>query len=163
MVMRRLRQAPLVAVLVAIAVLATACGQEARERGSSSDPVDDAAIAIEVHRSPLCGCCGDYEEYLEGNGFEVTSVERDDVEVLKRELGMPQEMGSCHTSLVEGYFVEGHVPVEAIRELLAERPDIDGISLPGMPEGSPGMGGTKSEPWVIYAIDDGEVEEFATL
>ena len=162
--MRRLRRAPFVALLAGIGLLATACGRDVAVRGSGPEPSsEEAAIAIEVHRSPLCGCCVEYEEYLEEHGFEVTSIERDDVDGLKQELGMPQEMGSCHTSLVEGYFVEGHVPVEVIRELLAERPDIDGISLPGMPEGSPGMGGTKSEPWVIYAIDDGEVEEFATL
>ena len=72
-------------------------------------------------------------------------------------------MQSCHTSIIGDYYVEGHVPVEAIRKLLDERPSIDGIALPGMPQGSPGMSGEKAEPFVIYAITGGAVEEFVTL
>lgn len=87
----------------------------------------------------------------------------DSVEDIKEDLDIPQEVWSCHTSLVGDYYVEGHVPVEAVRKLLDEKPDIDGIALPGMPQGSPGMGGEKSEPWVIYSIADGSVEEFVTI
>lgn len=72
-------------------------------------------------------------------------------------------MQSCHTTLVSEYFVEGHVPVEAIWKLLEEQPPIDGIALPGMPSGSPGMGGDKEKPLVIYSILDGKAEEFITL
>ncbi len=87
----------------------------------------------------------------------------DSIEEVKEELDIPEEMWSCHTSVVGDYYVEGHVPVEAIRKLLDERPDIDGIALPGMPQGAPGMSGAKSEPWVIYSISDGNVEEFVTI
>jgi hypothetical protein len=87
----------------------------------------------------------------------------DSVEDIKDELDIPEEMWSCHTSLVGDYYVEGHVPVEAVRKLLAEQPNIEGIALPGMPQGSPGMSGEKSEPWVIYSISDGDVEEYVTI
>ena len=76
---------------------------------------------------------------------------------------IPSELESCHTTEVAGYFVEGHVPVEAIDKLLEEKPDIDGIALPGMPAGSPGMGGLKTEDFVIYALKDGEASVFMTL
>ncbi len=87
----------------------------------------------------------------------------DDITDMKDDLGIPQHMWSCHTSIVGDYFLEGHVPMEAIRKLLDEHPAIDGLALPGMPPGSPGMGGVKSEPFVIYSIVDGRINEFVTL
>ena len=87
----------------------------------------------------------------------------DNFEDVKRDLNIPEELWSCHTTVVSGYYVEGHVPVEVIRKLLREQPEIDGIALPGMPQGSPGMSGTKDEPWVIYSIAGGVVEEFVTV
>jgi hypothetical protein len=122
---------------------------------------EDAAIT--VYRTPTCGCCAGYEEYLKDLGFQVDGIVIDDVDSLKDDLQIPEDMWSCHTSLVGDYFVEGHVPAEAIVALLDERPAIDGIVLPGMPAGSPGMGGDKSEPFVIYSITDGEAEEFMTI
>lgn len=129
--------------------------------GCSTAPASDA-VTIEVHRSPTCECCVGYEEYLAGEGFEVEPVVRDDAAAFKDEVGVPVDLGSCHTAIVEGYFVEGHVPVEAVRTLLDERPDIDGIALPGMPVGTPGMPGEQLDDWVVYAVLDGEVTEFAT-
>ncbi len=87
----------------------------------------------------------------------------DSVEEVKDDLDIPEDMRSCHTSLVGEYYVEGHVPVEAVRQLLLEQPDIDGIALPGMPQGSPGMSGNKDGTWVIYSISGGAVEEFMTF
>ena len=87
----------------------------------------------------------------------------DSVGEIKEDLDIPEDMWSCHTSLVGGYYVEGHVPVEAIRKLLAEQPEIDGIALPGMPQGSPGMSGRKEGPFVIYSIADVIVQEFVTI
>ncbi len=87
----------------------------------------------------------------------------DDVTDMKNDLGIPQDMWSCHTSMVGGYFLEGHVPSEAIQKLLDERPAIEGLALPGMPAGSPGMGGVKSQPFVIYSIVGGGMDEFMTL
>lgn len=158
--MNWMRWVRLVAVMVALGLLAAACAAEPPERGGGQG---GEAIVVEVHRSPLCECCGEYEGYLERSGFRVVAVDREDLADLKRELGIPEEMSSCHTAMVEGYFVEGHVPVEVIRDLLAERPEVDGITLPGMPPGSPGMGGVKTEPWVIWAVDDGRTEVYARV
>ncbi|MCK5653080.1 MAG: hypothetical protein KAJ42_16955, partial [Gemmatimonadetes bacterium] len=120
------------------------------------------AQAITVHSSPTCGCCGGYEEYLEAEGFELESIKTDDTTELKDSLAIPEDMRSCHTAMVDGYFVEGHVPVEAIWKLLEEQPQIEGIALPGMPSGSPGMPGVKAQPLTVYSIVDGETDEFMT-
>jgi hypothetical protein len=87
----------------------------------------------------------------------------DEMTDMKDDLGIPQDMWSCHTSMVENYFLEGHVPLEALWKLLDERPAIDGLALPGMPSGSPGMSGEKTAPFVIYAIVDGRGSEFVKL
>jgi hypothetical protein len=129
--------------------------------GNESTAATDSLVT--TYRSPTCGCCEGYERYLEGEGFQVESIVMDDVTEMKDDLGVPEDMRSCHTAMIGEYFVEGHVPVEAIRRLLDERPRIDGIALPGMPAGSPGMGGDKEEPFVIYAIAGGTVEEFMTV
>lgn len=149
-------------VLLAVpAVAAAACADGSAPAPTA--PAGDAAIVAQVHRSATCGCCGEYERYLQENGFRVETVIREDLAVLKQALGIPQDMGSCHTTLIDGYFVEGHAPAEVITRLLQERPDVDGISLPGMPAGAPGMEGTKDGPWTIYAILDGIAREYVTL
>jgi hypothetical protein len=116
---------------------------------SAADAVPPPAT---VYKDPSCGCCGAYVEYLRRNGFAVSVVETPDLAAVKEKEGVPASLGGCHTMTVGGYVVEGHVPVAALRRLLAEKPAIRGISLPGMPEGSPGMGGTKQAPFTIYAI-----------
>ena len=90
-------------------------------------------------------------------------VMTDNVDEVKDRLNIPEELWGCHTSVIGDYFIEGHVPVAAIEKLLAEQPDIDGIALPGMPSGAPGMTGTKQEPFVIYAVADGVAREFVTI
>jgi hypothetical protein len=116
----------------------------------------EARTAAELFRSPTCDCCTGHGDYLTRLGFEIRSHELADVAVIKERFNVPQPLWSCHTTIIEGYVVEGHVPIEAIEHLLAERPAIDGIALPGMPPGSPGMGGEKTEPWAIFAFADGE-------
>ncbi len=91
------------------------------------------------------------------------SIRTDDYVQVKDDLGIPEDMHSCHTTVIGEYFVEGHVPIEAVRKLLEEQPPVDGITLPGMPHGSPGMGGEKMLRFVIYSVTDGTVEEFVTL
>ncbi|MEM1945351.1 MAG: DUF411 domain-containing protein [Nitrososphaerota archaeon] len=112
-------------------------------------------ILFEVHRSPACSCCGQYEDYLRASGVIVRSVEMSEIVSFKDRLGIPREMWSCHTSIVEGYYVEGHVPLEAVEKLLDERPAIRGIALPSMPSGSPGMGGVRDKPLKVFSIDGG--------
>lgn len=99
-----------------------------------------AAPLVEVWKSPTCGCCKDWVAYLEANGFEVRTQDSGNTAVRAR-LGLPERYGSCHTARVGGYVVEGHVPAEDIRRLLAERPRALGLAAPGMPVGSPGMDG----------------------
>lgn len=120
-------------------------------------------IDVEMYKSPTCSCCGKYAEYLTAKGFKVTVIEVSDPTEIKKNLGVPEEMWACHTLKLGRYYVEGHVPVEAIHKLLKDKPDIDGIALPGMPEGSPGMGGVKREPFIIYSISKGEIKEYMRM
>jgi hypothetical protein len=99
------------------------------------------AGTVKVVMSPYCGCCGEWTSYLERHGFRVEVEYREEVEPAKRRAGVPAELVSCHTAFVEGYVVEGHVPAPAIARMLAERPDLAGIAVPGMPADAPGMGG----------------------
>lgn len=118
---------------------------------------------VELYKSPTCGCCRSYIPHLESGGFDVDARDVGDLDGFKDRHNIPSSLRSCHTGMIEGYIVEGHVPIEAIERLLAERPAIDGIALPDMPSGTPGMPGPKREEWVIYAINDGEVEEYMRI
>jgi hypothetical protein len=109
-------------------------------------------IAATLYKNPQCSCCEGYAAYLRENGFTVDVKPSNDLAQISTEAGVPAEMEGCHTMFVDGYVVDGHVPVGVIRKLLSERPKIAGITLPGMPMGSPGMGGEKSGPFTIYAV-----------
>jgi hypothetical protein len=124
---------------------------------------DEQKIKAVIYKPPTCSCCLGHAGYLEGEGFDVETIVENDIEKIKNKYNIPYNMQSCHTTQIDGYFVEGHVPVEAINKLLAERPDIDGIALPDMPAGSPGMPGTKDEEFIIYALKDGNAKEFIRL
>ena len=117
-------------------------------------------IEATLYKSASCGCCGNYIPYLKQKGFDVNTVVVNDISEIKKEYGVLSDMESCHTTIIEGYFIEGHVPLEAIDKLLEERPDIDGITLPNMPSGSPGMPGQKQGDFVIFQITDGKTSEF---
>ena len=95
-------------------------------------------IAIQVWKEPTCGCCGDWIKHMEANGFKVF-VNLGGTNATRARLGIPQNMASCHTALVEGYAIEGHVPAREVKRLLREKPAAIGLSAPGMPIGSPGM------------------------
>ena len=99
-----------------------------------------APVAVEVWKAPSCGCCKDWIRHLEANGFAVKVHDSGNTAARAR-LGMPMRLGSCHTALIDGYAIEGHVPAREIRRLLAERPGAVGLAVPGMPVGSPGMDG----------------------
>jgi len=115
-----------------------------------------------LFKSPDCTCCEGHARYLKRNGIQVTVVESPDLSALKKEHGVPVELEGCHTILLGGYVIEGHIPINTIRKLLRERPPIKGISLPGMPSGAPGMYGPKEGPFVIYEIREGERRVYAT-
>lgn len=112
------------------------------------------AQEITVYKTPTCGCCQNWVEHLRESGFRVAVVDQPDLTDVKEERGVPQPLRSCHTGVVDGYTVEGHVPAETIRRLLAERPDVKGIAVPGMPVGSPGMEGPNPQPYEVYTFDE---------
>ena len=108
-----------------------------------------------IIKNPQCGCCESYADYLRQNGFKVTVKASHDLTLMKRD-----DFAGCHTMMLDKYVVEGHVPVSAIDKLLTERPEIKGISLPGMPQGSPGMSGTKAAPFTVYQFGQGPAKVF---
>ncbi len=118
---------------------------------------------ITIFKSQSCGCCGGFIAEIQRQGFDVSVEEMSNINDIKEKHKIPETMTSCHTSEIEGYFVEGHMPIEAIIKLLDERPDIDGIALPGMPPGVPGMAGVKNQEWIVYSIKDGKSEVFMRI
>lgn len=115
-----------------------------------------------IFKNPQCTCCEGYGEYLRKSGYPVKMVATNDLMLIKQRQAVPAGLEGCHTTLIGGYFVDGHVPVDSIDRLLTQRPDINGISLPGMPMGSPGMGGRKMEKWTVTAVaPDGRTSLFA--
>jgi hypothetical protein len=120
----------------------------------SADMADAAERALAtLYKNPQCSCCEQYANYLRRHGYTVKVGATHDLPIIKKQVGgVPQKLEGCHTTLIDKYVVEGHVPVKTLDKLLTERPDIRGISLPGMPEGSPGMTGHKTEPFTIYEI-----------
>jgi len=133
--------------------------------GQSYETIENFEGEIDIYKSSSCGCCGIYGGYFkrEGNSdTEITNME--DVDSIKNQYGVPVGLRSCHTTIVGDYFVEGHIPLEAVERLLMEKPDIAGIAMPGMPSGSPGMPGPKSGDFVIYAVEhDGSYNEWMRI
>jgi hypothetical protein len=113
------------------------------------------ANEISVFQSPNCPCCDEYGAYLRKAGFQVNTRYIQDMSSIKKEYQIPRNMQACHTAITGDYFVEGHVPTKAIKKLLAEKPAIGGIALPGMPPGSPGMPGSKKGAFRIFALSNG--------
>lgn len=102
-----------------------------------------------VHKDPNCGCCTGWVQHLRDSGFTMRVEETSDLDSIRARLGVPTELAACHTAEVGDYVVEGHVPAEAIRRLLLDRPNARGIAVPGMPVGSPGMEGGRPQPYTV--------------
>ncbi len=122
---------------------------------------------IQVYKTPTCGCCNDWIAYLQANGFAVKGINVPDTAPIRARYGLPAKYGSCHTAVVAGYVIEGHVPVREIKRLLAERPTAVGIAVPEMPIGSPGMDGPayqgQRDPYdVLLVQSDGSSKIFAS-
>ena len=117
---------------------------------------DESAKMVTVYKSPTCGCCSKWEEHLTKAGFKVTSKPTDDMEKIRKQYGVPEKMQSCHTALVGGYVIEGHVPADDVKKLLETRPaDVAGLAAPGMPPKSPGMQpeGEKPSGYEVLSFD----------
>ena len=121
------------------------------------------SIDIKVYRSQSCSCCRKWQEHLKQNNFNVDSLVTDNLETIKQQHGVPEQLASCHTAVVDGYVVEGHVPANDIKRLVAERPQISGITAPGMPIGSPGMeSGDMQQSYQVKSYDkQGDIQVFA--
>ncbi|HEY7608571.1 MAG TPA: DUF411 domain-containing protein [Alphaproteobacteria bacterium] len=119
-------------------------------------PAQQEKTAV-MYKAAGCGCCDGHAEHLRANGYKVRVIELADLEPIKKKHSVPEAQAGCHTIEVGGYVVEGHVPAKIINKLLAEKPKIKGISLPGMPEGSPGMSGAKTEPFKVYELGSQKV------
>ncbi len=122
-----------------------------------------AEDTITVYKSPTCGCCTKWISHLEANGFKVNAIDTKDMYKVKKEAGLHPGLGSCHTGIVNGYTIEGHVPASDIKRLLAERPSVRGLAVPGMPMGSPGMEGPRKDRYSVLTFDDsGKTTIFST-
>ena len=120
-----------------------------------SSLAQSAKPVVTVYKTPTCGCCGKWIEHMKTQGFDVKSTDQMDVTPIKTQYGVPLDAQSCHTALVGGYVLEGHVPASAVKKLLAQKPAIVGLAVAGMPVGSPGMEvpSGQVEPYNVVAFD----------
>src|SRR5829696_7430231 len=116
---------------------------------------EPAPVKVLVYKSPTCGCCGAWVDRIKAAGFEVTTRDVPDVAPIKARYGIPARLASCHTALVEGYALEGHVPPADVQRLLREKPKAVGLAVPGMPMGSPGMEGPRKDPYDVLLVQQG--------
>ena len=147
-----------------IAAIVSACFLAVMLAGCSRTTAEPALPLVKVTKSATCGCCKIWVERLRDAGFQVEVNDVDNLNAVKQRVGLPYGMGSCHTAEVNGYFVEGHVPVDDIKRLLRERPQARGLAVPGMPVGSPGMEAPsgKVQPYDVMLVGrDGSASVFA--
>lgn len=145
--MRISRFIPGLLALVAVVALGAAASRPAPAMSGAPGSV------ITVYKSPTCGCCQLWVDYLRANGFEVKTIDLDDLSEIKAMSGVPRSIETCHTAVVAGYVIEGHVPADAITRLLKEQPKIAGIGVAGMPIGSPGMPGSPAQHYDVMSWD----------
>lgn len=150
-------------ILISLSLLPlAACGRSPETQSGRAG--EARAIPVIVHKNESCGCCKLWVEHLERAGFAVEVRNVENLGPIKERVGIPPAMGSCHTAEVAGYFVEGHVPVEDIQRLLRERPDAKGLTVPGMPAGSPGMEvpSGQVDPYDVFLVaKDGSTTVYA--
>ncbi|WP_290651541.1 DUF411 domain-containing protein [Aquisalimonas sp.] len=164
-VMKRSRFSAVLYIGVALligAALALAWAATATAPATSGSP----SALVTVYKTPQCGCCTAWVDYMRDEGFDVEAhdVGQQELNAIKQEAGLQRKLASCHTAFVEGYVVEGHVPAEDVRRLLADRPEVDGIAVPGMPIGSPGMEmGNRRDAYEVFTFANGEkMDAFAS-
>ncbi|MEE4304735.1 MAG: DUF411 domain-containing protein [Wenzhouxiangella sp.] len=148
-------------LLLASVTLVAACQAQTPDETTESDAASEA-LEMTVYHDPNCGCCGKWADHMRANGFAVEAVPTRDMNAIKLDLGVPRNLPSCHTAVVGDYVIEGHVPANDVKRLLAEQPDAAGLSVPGMPLGSPGMemGDRRMAYDVIRFDEDGETSVF---
>jgi hypothetical protein len=140
-------------LLDTVAGLAVVAGAPALLRAQTPAPKKVAKPNLAVYKDAQCGCCQSWVEYMKQNGFTAT-VTNADMSVIKREHKIPAALGSCHTTLVGGYIIEGHVPASDVEKLLAQKPaNVRGLTIPGMPQSAPGMDLTPFQPYTVLSFD----------
>ena len=151
-----------IAIIALIAIMIFVFSKPNADAYSVLGGYDDG---ITIYKSGTCGCCDVYVKYFKDRGNSNANVQNaQDTDDIKKRFGIPSSMESCHTTVIDGYFIEGHVPLEAVEKLLTEKPDVAGIAMPGMPNGAPGMPGTKKGDFVIYGVNkDGSYQEFMRI
>lgn len=128
--------------------------------------VSHAALAasMDVFKTPWCGCCQAWADAFKGAGFDVAVTDMEDLSPIREQAGVPAALEGCHSAMIEGYFLEGHVPIEAVEKLLEERPEIAGLAVPGMPSGSLGMGDDPETHYDVLSVTaDGATEVFMSV
>ena len=151
-----------VTVFLAVLCLAFGLGAEPPKATDSSTESSAYSLKVEVYKTPACGCCKKWISHLEAAGFEVEATDLPDLSAVKRQHEIPRGLTACHTAVVDGYVIEGHVPAADVQRLLEERPEIRGLAVPGMPRGSPGMEHPRPEPYSVYAIGtEGQLSVFS--
>lgn len=146
-------------------LLLSACSTDAPAENETKSHGVDQFATMQVYKSPRCGCCGKWQAHMQAEGFANQSQNRDDMAALKADLGIPPQLQSCHTSTLGGYVFEGHIPAEVVRHFLAAQPNAKGLSVPGMPAGSPGMemGGKFDDYAVFLLANNGELSVYAEV
>lgn len=151
-----------------------ACREDDSELTAPPQPTRNAELAaaspanvqpeVVVFKNESCGCCGSWIDHMQSHGFPVVAHNVDNLNPIKERAGVPYGMGSCHTAEVGGYFIEGHVPAAEVLRLLTEKPQAKGLTVPGMPIGSPGMEqGDRIEPYQVLLVhQDGSTSVYAT-
>ena len=158
---RFLRAAGLLVLAGAGAPVLAACGESGTERTQASAATEGTAATL--YRQEGCSCCATYADYLGENGFTVDLKTVDDLEPIRQRFAIPEGAVGCHTSAIDDYVVAGHVPVEAIQRLISERPELDGISVVGMPINSPGMGEPNGQPLEVLSFRGGRVADYMSV
>lgn len=139
-------------VLIISMLFIVACEQTVKATGPT----------ITVYKSPTCGCCKKWVSHLQANGFQVKAVDLTDLDAVKERYGVQPRFSSCHTAVVNGYIIEGHVPADLVYKILKEKPRIAGLTVPGMPMGSPGMEGPRKDAYNVLTFDkSGELKVYA--
>ncbi|QKQ98380.1 hypothetical protein GKQ38_02525 [Candidatus Nanohaloarchaea archaeon] len=153
-----------IALIGLIAITVAVSGSNRAVNAADQTAIKD--VQAVVYKSPSCGCCGAWAQYAERRGINVEVNAVGNLNQIKEKYGVPEGKQACHTTVLKesGYVVEGHVPTRAINKLLTEKPDVQGIGLPGMPKGSPGMPGPKQGDWKIYSFtESSQTSKFMTV
>jgi hypothetical protein len=126
-----------------------------------TEPNYSGVKEVTVYRSPNCGCCGEWVKHMQKHGFKITDIKTDRIEAIKQKYNVPQNLASCHTSVIDGYVMEGHIPADDIKRFVASKPKQAGLAVPAMPLGTPGMETAKKQPFAIASFNkDGEIKIF---